>query len=115
MKASDFKPGFIPKGPRLVIYPLPTERVTESGIILHDVAADREDMKQIEALVLLVGVGCFVDARKIVEGKLVVDDPWCVPGDRILIAAYAGLYRKGKDGKAYRIIDGKDVVAVLED
>lgn len=128
MNTKEFNPGFKPKGKRVLVYPLPTERVTEGGIILHDTASDREDMKQIEVLVLEVGAGCWTDQRDRTckhhtnefgyaetNWELQIAQPWCGPGDKVLIAAYAGLYRKGKDGKHYRIISDLDVVAVVED
>lgn len=36
-------------------------------------------------------------------------------GQKALYAKYAGISRKGKDGKEYRIMNDRDVVAVLED
>lgn len=101
----EYKPGFSPCGHRIVVFPIPTERKTESGIILGDASASREDMKQIEAVVIEVGSTAYSDQPQ--------QRPWCKAGDRVLLAAYAGLYREGSDKKAYRIISDLDVVAVL--
>lgn len=37
------------------------------------------------------------------------------PGQRVLIAKYAGTVAKGKDGKEYRVVKDKDVMAVIEE
>lgn len=111
----EFKPGFKAAGHRIVVWPIETEKTTESGIIISSAVTEREDMKQIEAVVVHVGKGCWADKTQVENSKRVQSDPWCEEGDKILMAAYAGLYRKGKDGKQYRIISDLDVVAILED
>jgi co-chaperonin GroES (HSP10) len=35
------------------------------------------------------------------------------PGDKVLFAKFAGFAHKGKDGKTYRVVNDKDVSAVL--
>lgn len=35
-------------------------------------------------------------------------------GDKVLFAKFAGFEHKGKDGKKYRVVNDKDVSAVLE-
>lgn len=99
----DFNPGVKPCGHRVLVYPVPVERKTASGIILHDTAAGREDMAQIEAFVVAVGPNAWHDQEC---------GDWAAAGDLVLIAKYAGLLRKGTDGKQYRVINDLDVVAV---
>lgn len=103
---NDLRPGIRPLGRRLIIWPIPTERVTESGIVLPEDAASREDMAQVEAIVVSIGEGCWSD-----QGT---SRPWCEVGDKVIIAKYAGLERRGKDGKLYRLINDLDLVAAID-
>lgn len=102
---STFNPGVKPCGHRLVIWPIPKERKTASGIVIPDATANREDMAQIDAVVVSIGPNAWKDQPT---------GSWCEEGDTILIAKYAGLVREGKDGKIYRVINDLDVVCVVE-
>jgi len=95
--------GIEPSGHRIVVLPIEKERKTESGIVLTDAYADREDMAQIEAWVVAVGPSAWADQK--VSGR------WAQPGDKVLIAKFSGLYHTGPDGKKYRVINDLDVVA----
>lgn len=99
--------GIHPVGYRVLVLPDVTERKTESGIILHDTYANREDMAQIEATVIEIGESCW--AETIAKGF----KPWCKVGDKIMIAKYSGLLKEGRDKKMYRIINDLDVVGAL--
>src|SRR5574340_805874 len=102
-----FNPGVIPCGHRLVVYPIPVERKTASGIILHDISANREDMAQIEARVVVIGPNCWHDQ----PGQRA----WCKVGDKVLIAKYSGLFWNGHDDRAYRVISDLDVIAIVKE
>lgn len=97
--------GLKPCGHRVLVRPIPVERKTEAGIILADIAADREDMAQIKAEVIEIGPLCWKDQ----PGK----EPWCKVGDVVLIAKFAGLFHRGPNEKTYRVISDLDVVAVV--
>lgn len=103
---SDFNPGFTPVGAKILVYPIPVERTTASGIILHDVSADREDMAQVEAFVISIGHLAWKDQSD--------PQPWCKVGDRVVIGKYRGLVRTGSDKKQYRVISDLDVVGVVD-
>ena len=62
-------------------------------------------MANTTGIVVAMGPDCFKD-----ESTL-----WCVPGDKIIFAKYAGLLYKGGDGMEYRMINDKDVVGTLAD
>ena len=38
--------------------------------------------------------------------------PWCVAGDQVIFARYAGTERVGADGEVYRLINDLDVKAI---
>lgn len=102
-------PGITPAGHRVLVWPIPSERKTEGGILIPDEAAKREDMAQIKAQVIAIGSGAF----KTLPGYEADTDPWCKVGDIVLIAKFAGLYYNSKSGQQYRVINDVDVVAVI--
>lgn len=99
-----FNPGWQPVGPRLLVYPTPIQEFTDGGIALPVQYTDREELKQIEALVISVGIEAFED----------VQTDWCEPGDTILMAAFAGRLLLGLDGRKYRLILDGEVTAIKD-
>lgn len=95
--------GFSPSGHRIVVLPILVKRMSPGGIAIPDQLAEREDMAQVEAEVMEVGPTCWKDQPS---------EPWCRPGDLVLIAKYGGLVRKGPDGRSYRVINDLDIVGV---
>ena len=106
---SKYNPGFYPAGHRVLVWPIETDAKTESGIIIAQSAKERDDMAQIEAMVVAVGAGAYVDTQNR-EGKRISH---CAEGDKVLIAKYAGIVKDGKDGKKYRLINDLDVIGVM--
>lgn len=102
----EFDAGVVPCGHRVLVWPVPVEEKTQSGIILHAESVKRENMAQIKALVLDVGDTAWADQ----PGSRC----WARVGDTILIAKFAGLLVKGNDEKDYRIINDLDVVAICK-
>ena len=97
--------GIKPVGYSLVVEPEQIEEKTESGIVLGTPEQlEREQMRQTDGVVLAIGPMAFHD-----EGY-----KRCKVGDRVVMKAYAGMMRKGVDGKAYRIIADTDVIGILE-
>ncbi len=43
-----------------------------------------------------------------------IEDQKPKPGDKVLFAKFAGFEHKGKDGKKYRVVNDRDVSAVLD-
>ena len=98
--------GLNPRGYSLVVSPKQIDQVTESGIqIMSDMEFEREMLKQTDAVVLAIGPMAFKDES----------EDRCKVGDRVVMRAYAGLLRKGVDGKQYRIIADTEVIAVIEE
>lgn len=98
------KSGIKPVGVSILVKPDAVEQTTESGIVLstHSEHA-REEMRQTDALVIEIAEHAYYD-----------ESPRCKIGDRIIMAAYAGMVRKGNDGETYRLIKDNDVVAILK-
>lgn len=99
------KSGIKPVGYSLVVEPDQVEEQTAAGIYVGTPEQiEREQMKQTDGVVLAIGPMAFSDEK---ENR-------CKDGDRIVMRAYAGMIRKGVDGRAYRIIADTEVIGILE-
>lgn len=74
-----------------------------------DETADREKFAQVEGTLIATSALAFSYANATEWG----DAPRPKPGDRVLYAKYAGTTVKGKDGVDYRLVNDKDLSAVL--
>lgn len=99
--------GIVPIEYRCLIQLDETETKTAGGIIIPDAVKDQKDVAQIQGTLVSVGALAFSTPD---EGQW-ADAP--KPGDRVIIAKYAGLEVEGKDGRKYRIANDKDVAAVM--
>ncbi len=98
-------------GHRVLIKPDPIEEVSAGGIVLAKPGnqAKLEVMATETGTVVDLGPTCWLNYdRNQPEWT-----PWCKPGDRVIFAKYAGLRRKGVDGKEYLVINDKGACAVL--
>jgi co-chaperonin GroES (HSP10) len=97
--------GINPVGWRVLIKPQEVREVSEGGIILTtEVTKDREQMGNTTGVVVAMGDQCYADEPT----------PWCVVGDKVIFAKYAGLLYLGKDGFKYRMINDKDITGTLD-
>lgn len=80
-----------------------TEKVTKGGIILTSDHKERADMAQVKGTLVAIGGNAFQDWSGTIPE----------PGDRVMIAKYAGLVAEGNDSRMYRLASDKDVAAVL--
>lgn len=97
--------GITPVGVSILVYPEQVEETSESGIVLSSLSQlERDQMKQTDGIVIAIGPNAYYDEK----------GPRCKVGDKIIMAAYAGMIRKGNDGLQYRVIKDNDVVAILE-
>lgn len=103
--------GILPTEFKVVIKPIAVEEKSKGGIILPDDTKERDQYAQIEGTLIACSPLAFTYAK---------EEEWAAaggrppqPGDRVLYAKYAGTTRKGKDGNDYRIVNDKDLWAVL--
>lgn len=87
-----------------LVFPDPVESKTAGGIIIPENVQDKQKYHVQKATLVAVGKSCFTQW---------IEKPQ--PGERILIAQYAGTLIKGKDGKDYRIVKEDDIIAGLEE
>ena len=97
-------PNVRPVGDRILVEPIVEKenKGKKSGIIIPDIAKE----KPMESRVVALGTGKTGD-----DGKKVPFD--VKKGDRVLVSRYGGTEIK-LDGKEYKILNGDDILAVIE-
>lgn len=97
--------GITPVGISILVLPDNVEEKTASGIIVGTIEQlEREQLKQTDGVVVAVADNAYFD-----------EAPRCKVGDRVVMAAYAGMLRKGNDDIMYRLIRDADVIAVISE
>jgi co-chaperonin GroES (HSP10) len=91
------------------VEPSKVDEKTKGGIILPDEHKDREQFAQMIGTLIAVSPLAFTYADEDAWGD--AEKP--KPGDRVMFAKFAGAAVKGMNGKDYRIINDKDLTAVL--
>ena len=97
--------GWNPTGHRVLVRVEQVERKTESGIIIADVTADKEQLGQDAGVVVELGNTAYSDQ----------ESHWCQVGDYVKFGRYAGqLIRPSEsdDGVEYRVLNDLDIVLV---
>jgi chaperonin GroES len=101
--------GIFPTEYKALVRPIKIDEKTKGGIILPDEHKDREQFAQMQGMLIAVSHLAFTYADKSDWGD--AEKP--KPGDRVMFAKYAGAAVKGADGADYRIINDRDISAVL--
>lgn len=97
--------GILPTEFKCLLRPIETPDKIGS-ILLPDEAKEKEKFATQEGILIAVSPAAFN-----YDGMVREQAP--KPGDRVLYAKYAGFTRKGNDGVDYRIVNDKDICAVL--
>lgn len=87
----------------------PPEKVTAGGIILPEAKTERDMLACEEGTLVAISPFAFSYAKPEDWG----DTPKPQVGQRVMIKRFDGLLRE-KDGKNYRIVQDKSVVALIE-
>ena len=103
--------GIKPVGLSILVLPEQVAEKTAAGIILGTpMELEREQLKQTEGVVVEIGPLAFHDELDEKGNRI----PRCKVGDRVVMTAYAGMIKEGKDELKYRLIRDCDVIGVLE-
>lgn len=94
-------------GEKLVVKPIPTERVTEGGIVVPENAAKRQDWAQMRAKVISLGPLAFMEERKGKQHDFIPK-----PGSEVYVARYGGVEVEF-EGEKYRLINDQEVTALV--
>ncbi len=94
--------GLRPLGRAILVETYEPER--KAGlIVIPQTAESRMEMTEQRAVVLALGPHCYPD-----------EPPRCQPGDKVLVSNLAGMLVRGtKDGKIYRMVNDRDVYAMI--
>lgn len=101
--------GVFPTEYKVLISPIKVDEKTKGGIILPDEHKDREQFAQMQGTLVAISPLAFTYADKTDWGEAAKPKP----GDKVLFAKFAGAAVKGKDGNDYRLVNDKDIAAVL--
>lgn len=101
--------GIFPTEYKILIAPVEVDEKTKGGIYIPETTKERDQFAQMQGVLVAVSPLAFTYAG---------DSEWGAserpkPGDKVLFAKYSGAVVDGKDGKKYRIVNDKDVAAVL--
>lgn len=99
--------GITPLLNRILIKPMFVTNVSSGGIIIAtDELSEREQLGNTTGEVVAIGQDAF-KADGYTECPI-------KPGDKIIMAKYAGLMYVGKDGNKYRMINDDDITGLLD-
>lgn len=76
---------------------------TDGGLFLPDTVREREQMMQVKATLVAIGGNAFDD----------MNEPVPVVGNKVYVAKAAGYNVTGLDGKDYRLMNDKDIAAII--
>jgi co-chaperonin GroES (HSP10) len=96
--------GLKPCGRAVLVKPYQPERAS-SIIVMTENSLASDQMVEQRAIIVEVGPACWNDEAV----------PRAAPGDRVLIAKFAGHMAMGtKDGERYRFVNDRDIFAKIE-
>lgn len=90
-----------------LIYQDPVETKTRGGLIKPDELIERDKHAQTRGTLVAVSPMAFAFD----DWPDGLDKPQ--PGQRVVFARHAGTFTEGLDGKEYRVVKDRDIVAVL--
>lgn len=97
--------GIHPKGVTVLLLPEAVSEKSEGGIITATpTELDRIQHAQVEGVVIEIAPCAWEDEP---EHRAKV-------GDNVIFAKFAGTIVKGNDGKSYRLVNDRDIVAVKD-
>ena len=101
------KSGIYPVEFKVLVKPRIVEEKSKGGIIFPDQVKEKEKFAQQEGVVIAISPDAFEFERNC-EWKRKPDE-----GDTVLFDRYAGCTVKGKDGEEYRLINDKEIGAIV--
>ncbi len=97
--------GIHPVEYKVLIKPVKVDRTTKGGIILTDTTKDKEKYATVRGELIESGAIAFTDPDWLDRPKV---------GSLVMFDRYSGGLVRGDDGEDYRLINDKEVCAVLE-
>ena len=97
-----------PTGWRLLVLPYRGKGKSEGGIIIPEAVRDDAQIQTVVGYVFKTGPLAYKDKEKFPSG------PWCVEGDWVIFARYAGS-RFRIEGGEVRILNDDEILACIDD
>ena len=97
-----------PTGWRILVLPFRMDEKTKGGILMGQDTLDKQQVASQCGNVLAMGPQCYKDKERYPEG------PWCVVGDWVIFARYAGSRFKIEGGEV-RILNEDEILATIQD
>ena len=92
---------------QVLVLPVEVEEKTQGGIILPEQTKEKDEHAADEGVLVDVSDGAFSYSDSVMAGS---DCPNV--GDHVVFARFAGKRVQGNDGKNYRLMNDKDIIAV---
>jgi len=96
--------GIVPVEYKVLIEPEQVNEQTSGGLYLPQQTKEKDEMAQVKGTLVAVGGSAFEDW----QGRR----PEI--GDKVYFGKYAGFVVEGADERKYRLINDKDVAAIIE-
>ena len=96
--------GITPVEYKCLVLPEKVEEKTQGGILLSAKLQEQDQLSETRCQLIALGGMAFEDWK---DGQL----PQA--GDRVMIAKYSGILCRGNDGEEYRVINDKDIIAII--
>jgi chaperonin GroES len=103
MKKVENKSGVYPVEYKVLIKPDEVNEKTKGGLYLPETTKEKESMAQVQGMIVSIGGDAFSDWKE----KPVV-------GERVYFGKYAGYVITGKDDEQYRLVNDKDICAIIK-
>lgn len=97
--------GIKPVEYKVLIKPEAVEKKSAGGIYIPEQVQDKEKYAKERGIIIAVSPNAFTDPDWIDKPEI---------GDKVIYDRYAGALVKGNDGEDYRLINDKEIGAVLE-
>ena len=96
--------GVFPVEFKVLVRPKKVEEKTVGGIIIPETAKEKEKYATVEGVLIAVGALAFSLPDWLDKPKA---------GDTVMYDKFAGVTVKGKDGEDYRLLNDKEIGAVI--
>lgn len=91
---------------KVIVHPVKAEERTKGGIVLPDIVVEKDKHAAMEGTIADISPLAFTYA----EWPDDASKP--TVGDKVIFSRYSGINVTGNDGREYRIMNDKDIVAV---
>lgn len=102
----DVAPGIVPTEFKVLVLPDEEPDITKGGILIPPQYRDQKQMAAVTGRVVALADEAFSWMEEASRRPLT--------GDRVAFTKYAGLIVPGADGRSYRLMNDRDIAAILE-